>query len=141
MNKSVIRDLAKFAAGLVLGDFLVGVWFLSRGLIPFTFLGVTWTVQNTLLWLVFDAIIIGFLVTYGWHINTGKRTASERAFLDVAGFIFGIVALAHLSRLVFGWNLQIGSFVLPYWMNALGAVVALFLSYASFHLAHLEERR
>ncbi len=48
--------------------------------------------------------------------------------VQVAAFIFLVVGLAHLSRLVFHFNLVIGSWAVPFWVNGIAAVVAFSLS-------------
>jgi hypothetical protein len=48
----------------------------------------------------------------------------NKAFTKVASVFFGIVALAHVSRLVLGWQVTVGTAVLPVWMSGLGVVVA-----------------
>lgn len=141
MQKQTLREISKYGAGLITGDFLVGLWFVTSGRVPFNFLGVTWTFQATLFWMIFDAVLLAFLVFFGWHITDRKRTSTERSFLYIAGTVFLIVALLHLSRIVFGLNLVIGSWAVPYWLNAVGAVVTLFLCYASFHFANAEGKK
>ncbi len=41
MQKSTLHDLAKFGAGLILGDFLFGLWFYSSGYLPLNFMGIS----------------------------------------------------------------------------------------------------
>lgn len=139
MQRHQLREIAKFGAGLITGDFLVGVWFLSSGYPPFTLFGVTWTLNECLLWMAFDAVLIAFLVFYGWHITDKKRSSSERLFLNLAGCVFALVALVHLSRLIFGWGFIVGTWEVPYWMNMVGAIVGTFLSFTSFHFAKGEK--
>jgi hypothetical protein len=51
----------------------------------------------------------------------------------LATVLLGVVALAHLARLVLGLNVQIGSFQVPQWMSLVafllcgGLAVALFI--------------
>ena len=59
----------------------------------------------------------------------------EKKFHMFAGLFFGLVALLHLSRIVFDFNFVIGSWHAPYWLNAIATVVTAFLSYVSFSLA------
>lgn len=44
--------------------------------------------------------------------------------LKVAGMIFSIVALLHLSRIALQWELLIGGWAVPFWVNGVGAAVA-----------------
>lgn len=139
MQRKTVREIAKFGAGLITGDFLMGFWVISRGLLPFSLFGISWNLRECLLWMVFDAVLVAFLVFYGWRITDRTRTSAERTFLNLAGFVFAAVALLHLSRLVFGWTFIIGQWAFPYWLNLVGAIVAIFLSYASFHFAGKEK--
>jgi hypothetical protein len=47
-----------------------------------------------------------------------------RAYLIVTGILFGVVALAHLLRLISGWPVQIGAQAVPMWISVIGLVVA-----------------
>lgn len=53
-------------------------------------------------------------------------------FSFVAAIIFTIVALMHLARLVWGWQVQIGEFSVPSWCSVVGLVVALALAVWGF---------
>lgn len=138
MQRTTLREISKFASGLVLGDFLVGLWFYAAGMLPFNFFGIEIGRQGTAGWMLFDAIVFLLLVHYGWRMGDRKRTAKERKFHLVAGTLFGLVALFHLTRIIFGWNLTLGGWQAPYWLNGLGAFVTAILSYVSFGLARKE---
>lgn len=43
--------------------------------------------------------------------------------LRIAGTIFGIVALAHLLRLITAVSFSVAHWEIPFWMNAVGLVV------------------
>ncbi len=135
MKHRVLRDSAKFLAGLVLGDFLSLWWMAAQGLLPIHFLGVTLTSQVIAPGLLFDAALILILIHYGW--NVGKIPAfRERTYLTIAGVIFALVTLLHLARLftgavildIFGWDV-------PLWLSWFGVVIAAYLSYMSFSFA------
>lgn len=55
--------------------------------------------------------------------------------LTVAGVVFGLVALVHLSRLIFHFPLIIGMMV-PYWANGIGVIIAAGLSFWMFYSAY-----
>jgi len=139
MHKSTLREIAKFTSGLIFGDFLCGLWFYVAGYLPITFFSITFDEKIVVAWLVFDVLLFIFLVHYAWHTTGRSRTSAERKFHLAAGTLFTIVALLHLSRIVFGVDFVIGSWSAPYWLNALGAVTTTFLAYASFSLAHKEK--
>ncbi len=52
--------------------------------------------------------------------------------LKVAGVVFLLVALLHLSRLAFKFNLVVGESVVPVWVNAIGFAIAAGLSFWMF---------
>ncbi|MBI2641950.1 MAG: hypothetical protein HYW96_00015 [Candidatus Wildermuthbacteria bacterium] len=60
---------------------------------------------------------------------------SAKTFQLVAGIIFAVVAVMHLSRVVFGWQVVLGEWVVPAWISYFGLVVAGFLAYQGFRLS------
>ena len=134
-TRTQLRDFAKFGAGLIAADFLIGTWMLANGFFPVALLGVIWSANAALAWLVFDVFLFITLVIYGWHIGDTHHNRMQKVFFRVAGVLFGLVGLMHLARIVFSWNMTIANVSIPYWANALGALITLFLSYASFHFA------
>lgn len=135
LKRTQLRDLAKFGAGLIAADFLIGIWMLMKGFFPVAFLGVSWTANTALAWLVFDVFLFVILVIYGWHITDKNHTKMQKAFFQCVGVLLGIVGLLHLARIFLSLDMTLGGWAVPYWLNALGALVTLFLSYASFHFA------
>lgn len=47
-----------------------------------------------------------------------------RAYLQVSGVLFGIIAVAHLLRLLRHWPIDLGGYVVPLWASWLGLVLA-----------------
>ena len=47
-----------------------------------------------------------------------------KPFTNIAVFIFGLVALLHLLRLFFGWEVIFNGMVIPMWVSILGLIVA-----------------
>ena len=135
MHKKTLHEIAKFASGLVVADFIYGLWLYVSGHLPVTSFGITFDGRTTAAWLVFDALLFVFLVSYGWNLTGGSRTSREKVFHIVAGILFTLVALLHLARILFGLDFTIGAWSAPYWLNGLGVVVTALLAYASFHLA------
>jgi len=45
-----------------------------------------------------------------------------KPFTGTASVIFGIIALLHLLRLMFGISIVIGDFKFPFWMSIVGLV-------------------
>lgn len=134
MKHQRLHDLAKFGAGLILGDFICGWWLSAYNLLPVNFLGVTISSDMILPWLIFDASLFIILVHYGWHIGR-TPTLGSRTYFSVAGTVFGIVAVAHLLRLFTGTEIDIAGWTLPLWLSWIGTAVAAYLSYMSFRLA------
>lgn len=48
----------------------------------------------------------------------------KKPFTMLAVLVFAIVALVHLLRLVFGWEVTINGAVMPVWLSVLGLVIA-----------------
>ena len=49
---------------------------------------------------------------------------SRKLYLIVSGMIFGLVACLHLARLALGWEAQIGTWEVPFWLSWGGLVGA-----------------
>ena len=138
MSKSTLREAAKFGSGLILGDFLCGLWFYLGGYYSLKFWGMSFTPRTLIAGMLFDALLFIFLVYYGWHLANKPRTSRERKFHLAAGSLFTLVALFHLSRILFAWNMVLGPWVAPYWLNGVATLVTAFLAYLSFSLAQKE---
>lgn len=135
-----LREIAKFVAGLVTADFLVGAWFLSAGA-PSPFLGFTITVQEAWLWMGFDIFVLLVLIHYAWNVRLLEPRESSKALFFVIGVIMGVVTLIHFLRLVFGWSVIIDGWFAPLWVSWIGLFVAGYLCYASFHFADKHGKR
>jgi len=48
----------------------------------------------------------------------------KKPFTLVAVLVFAIVALVHLLRLLFGWEVTINGAAVPLWASVLGIVIA-----------------
>ena len=59
----------------------------------------------------------------------------QRTFSLVAGVVFGLVALAHVFRIVFGWSIVIQDLSVPTWASWIAVVVFGYLAYEGFRLA------
>ncbi|HEV7121743.1 MAG TPA: hypothetical protein VGN56_02880 [Candidatus Paceibacterota bacterium] len=133
MKHKMLHDAAKFLSGLVLGDFITLWWLSGTHALPVMFLGMTFTQASIAPGLIFDAALFLMLIYYGWHL--GKMPAMrERTYHLIAGVIFGIVAIAHLLRVVSGSDFVILGWSVPLWLSWIGTAAAAFLSYMSLHL-------
>ena len=129
------RDIAKVGVGVVVADMLSVLWLNTAGFFPLTVLGVMWTQEAILPIVMFDLALIILLVHWGWNAKLPINSPSERGLLRIAGIIFLAVAVMHLARLAFGWDLVLGEFSAPLWLSWLGVLIAAYLSYSSFHFA------
>jgi len=57
-----------------------------------------------------------------------------KTYLAASGTIFGIIAILHLARVMYGWPAQIGTFVVPTWASWLSLLVAGYLATTAFIL-------
>lgn len=56
----------------------------------------------------------------------------ERLYRTVTGGIFGLVAAAHLMRLIYRWPVQVAGYDIPAWISWLGLGLAGSLSVWAF---------
>lgn len=66
------REIAKFLAGLVTGDFLCGLWLYTAGDLPMNFLGMRITNEWIPWWLGIDIVLFAILVYYAWFTKPAK---------------------------------------------------------------------
>jgi hypothetical protein len=52
-----------------------------------------------------------------------------KPFTTIAVIVFSIVALAHLLRLLFGWEITINGFIVPLWVSVPGFLAAGLLAF------------
>jgi hypothetical protein len=139
MKHKTLQDAAKFLAGLILGDFLTWWWLAANHGLPIEFLGMSFTSAAVAPAMLFDAALFIFLIYYGWHL--GKLPAvRERTYFLIAGVIFGVVALAHLLRVMTGTSIVLLNWNIPLWLSWIATAVSAILSYMSFHFALTRKR-
>ena len=124
--------MAKFGAGLVVGDFITQLWFYQQNLLPLKFLGITFTADMIMSGFLFDLALFLILVHYGWNIGKLPRP-KERAYLMIVGALFTAVAVVHLIRIFSGADLVLFGWSAPLWLSWLETAVTSYLAYASFH--------
>ena len=129
---SWLREISKFGAGLIAGDFIAQVWFYEQGLLPFKFWGITFTDNMVTPGLLFDLALFLILVHYGWNMGKMPRP-KERTYLFIVGVIFIAVALVHLFRIFSGYDLVLAGWTAPLWISWVGTIVTTYLAYVSFH--------
>lgn len=57
---------------------------------------------------------------------------NHKTYTSVTMVIFTIVALLHVARIVWGFDLTIGTWSAPLWLSWIGAIVAAFLAYTAY---------
>lgn len=57
---------------------------------------------------------------------------SKKTYATISAAIFLTVALAHLVRIIFGWDVQIGGLPIPMWVSWLALFVAAALAHFGF---------
>ena len=60
---------------------------------------------------------------------------SQRTFSLVAGVVFGLMALAHVLRILFNLSLVVQGISIPMSASGLAVVVMAYLAYQAFRLA------
>lgn len=56
-------------------------------------------------------------------------------FVFVVSCIFLIIGVLHALRFFYGWEAQIGSFMVPMWLSWAAVLVTFYLSWSGFRLA------
>ncbi len=80
-----------------------------------------------------------FRSLWSWCRTKMEGGMSQRIFLLIAGVVFGLVALAHVLRIVFGWSVVIQDFPVPMWASWIAVIVMGYLAYEGFRLARTEK--
>jgi hypothetical protein len=57
-----------------------------------------------------------------------------RAYLQISGVVFSVIALLHAARLLLGWPAQIAGWAVPLWISWLAIPAAGVLSFWAFRL-------
>jgi hypothetical protein len=60
---------------------------------------------------------------------------NQKTYLLICGTVFLIVALAHLTRLIAGWDIVVAGWVAPNWISVPGLIIPGCLSAWGFMLA------
>jgi hypothetical protein len=58
----------------------------------------------------------------------------QRIYVAVSGFIFDLVFLLHLLRIIFGWRAEVGEFEVPMWVSWVSLFVAGYLAVSTYLL-------
>jgi hypothetical protein len=63
-----------------------------------------------------------------------------RYYLRLSGTLFGLVAVGHLLRLLYGVPAELGQWVVPLWVSVVGLLLAAALALWAFRLVRRIER-
>jgi hypothetical protein len=67
---------------------------------------------------------------------------NQKTYFQFSAAIFFVVAMVHLGRLLTGWEIVIGTWIIPHWISFPGLIVPAALSVWGFRLAsHAGTRR
>ena len=58
----------------------------------------------------------------------------QKTYLGISGTIFGIIAVLHMARAIYGWPAQIGMLEVPMWASWTSFFVAGYLAVSAFIL-------
>jgi hypothetical protein len=141
MHHVTLRELAKIGTGLVVADIITTLWYSTGGLLPRAILGVEWTSTMVPEILVFDMALLILLIHFAWNMKLPIQSPSERTLLWVAGTLFALMALGHLSRLALDLHMWLGNFEIPLWVSWIGVLITAYLAYSCIHFArHMRGR-
>ena len=60
-------------------------------------------------------------------------------FIWLASFVFLMIGVAHIFRLLIGWQVWIAGFMVPMWIYWVEAFVSLYLSFLGFKMVKKEK--
>ena len=60
---------------------------------------------------------------------------SNKNYFKISGIIFAVVGVAHLLRVLLGWDVVIGGWSVPVWFSVIAVVILAFLSYTALKFA------
>jgi hypothetical protein len=57
---------------------------------------------------------------------------NQKTYFLTAAILFTFAALIHLTRVIKGWDLQLGPYLIPVWLSGLLVILAGFSAFSSF---------
>lgn len=61
---------------------------------------------------------------------------NHKTYMTVSTAIFGLLALLHLARILFGWDAVIGGWLVPMWVSWVALVIGGYLAYTGYKQQH-----
>ena len=66
-------------------------------------------------------------------VKSGKAGGLNRkTYMTVTATLFLVVAVTHLLRIIFGWQVEIAGWIIPFWVSWLAVLVTGALAYFGF---------
>jgi len=59
----------------------------------------------------------------------------KNKFVFIVSVIFLIIGVAHIFRVLGGWQVQVGNLAIPIWASWIAVILAFYLSFQGFRLA------
>jgi len=138
--RSLEDEWARYLAYVVSFAFIGGVWIAHSNMTRFIK-----AADPTLMRLNLTLLLFVSLLPFTTAIAATHLFAAFLAFDDqgggpglaerVAAVVFGLIALGHVARLVFGVSFVVQDFSIPMWASGLAVVFMGFLAYEGFRLA------
>ena len=60
---------------------------------------------------------------------------TPKEYATTSGIVFLLVALAHLMRVIAGWDFRVAGWDVPSWVSVIAVALAGYLSYTGFRIA------
>ena len=67
-----------------------------------------------------------------WARDGRASRLNRKTYMTVTATLFLVVAIMHLLRIIFGWQVEIDVVSIPFWVSWLGVLVAGALAYLGF---------
>ncbi len=64
--------------------------------------------------------------------GTMRLMIDRNTYVTVSGLIFAAIAVLHAGRIAYGWNAEIGGWMMPMWFSWVGVAIAGYLAYSAF---------
>lgn len=59
---------------------------------------------------------------------------NKSSYIQITGTIFAVLAIAHVLRLLYGWEAVIAGFAVPMWLSIIAILVAGYLAYTAWSM-------
>jgi len=66
------------------------------------------------------------------HMTSREIGLNRNTYMALTAVIFALVAITHVLRIIFGWSVEIGGLMIPFWPSWLAVLTAGALAYLGF---------